>query len=89
MKRTFPYASAVPEVELKRRDLGARAGTEAAQPRIYSSSLPMQYEQPVRLHMQQDFAHDSCPELRGLLSGYSIVPHLSRTYFPTGSQDSF
>ncbi|KAK9816276.1 hypothetical protein WJX74_010687 [Apatococcus lobatus] len=47
MKRTFPYASAVPEVELKRRDLCAtRAGTEAAQPRIYESSLPMQHEQP-------------------------------------------
>lgn len=65
MKRSFPYASAVPEVELKRRDLGARAGTEAAQPRIYSSSLPMQYEQTVRLRVQQGFAHDSCLELRG------------------------
>ena len=56
-KRSFPYASAVPEFDFKRRDLGTRhAGRETALPKIHESSLPMHYEQQVRLHTQEDCA---------------------------------
>ncbi len=52
-KRSFPYASAVPEIEIKRRDLGTvNAGREAAHPKVFEGFAPLSFEQAVRLLAQ-------------------------------------